>query len=694
MEDTIISDFNNQQIIIHLFNAPQERNIPPEKLMDDVYNYKKYRRWYASDLDYLKQDNPTIPKDDLECLAVELTLNEILGPSGYEQVVQSVASTQPKLSKTEAQTMYVLMALLHKKPEYLMSYIYDNGIFPGLLFKDSNTLNPDSLSVLNETLKQNPCWPVELVMACLNKTQLYPDILTAKLDKWLAYHLNNVNFKRQANNSRFTEDLGSYLRYGPKNENAVCCLVCSKMQNLRESDQALFWEQILSENTDEQKRCQAVQAFLESPHSEASNKVFMDQVHTHICPQEFDEILGQASDEVKKNYFSLLKNQKQDLTQVKICNPQTKEQNFLVWDLYSRGKILNTDVITLIQNHALEKRENPAKKSFLFQDKKSFDWGVFSAGCQKMKSSPIRALMWISSFEKLPEFASSLAYGWESLPVEMRQNKNIQLSCDNRFDLFYQLARRGNTSMLNEIMKTMKDEYPEFIRRLTRKHKDGDTCLHQLCRQGKKGVLKLLDQLSKSEQQSLLEQKNFSGQSVSDVCSSDFRRFLDQRNFIRPVCEASKEEKVDKVLSPEPSPEASVQSKPAAKKLIWRPQFKSTRFTDDCEKFQNQPNVLKGANREIAKLRSMSWTDLQLRMGQDIKRSFKSRLCAADFSADGNAYRMGYILQDGVIGVLFIMTHQQYNTELQCKGPLDTVAQNVRKQISAQAAQYKQGGRH
>jgi hypothetical protein len=82
-------------------------------------------------------------------------------------------------------------------------------------------------------------------------------------------------------------------------------------------------------------------------------------------------------------------------------------------------------------------------------------------------------------------------------------------------------------------------------------------------------------------------------------------------------------------------------------------------------------------------------------MGQDIKRSFKkkSRLCVADFSADGNAYRMGYILQDGVIGLLFIMTHQQYNTELKLKGPLEGVARNARQQISAQVAAQRNGGR-
>ncbi len=691
MEYITISNFNNKNLVVRFCHAPQEWEMSPEDVVDELFVGKKYHRWNTLDFTRLKRDNPQIPKKELETLSTELTLNEILGPEKYEEVIKSVASTRPELSKVEAQSMYILLDLLKKNPEYLMSYIYENGIFPGLLFKKRNLSQPNGLALFNDSIKQNPRWSIELATATLSKVEKYPSILSSKLDDWLFYQLKDINFARQTKNKEFTEALASYLRYCSKDCHKVCSLICSKMDAFCERDQCLLWDQILCQNTSFSKQQAVILAFLENDHLASTNVNFCRYIHANIPTSKFEEILGHGSDIAQKRYLKILKEQKKERADV--CIQKDGTRRFLYWDLLKKGKIPEVEILELIQAYDPQKRLHPAKNSFLFQDKKQLSWKIFESGCYKFKNSPLNALMWINSFSQLEGFDSLLALTWENLPPQIRQNPNVQLTMDNRFDLLYQLACRGNTSMMNEIIRTMKDKYPEFIKRLIRPHNDGDTCVHQLCRQGKKGLLKILEFLPKEEQNVLLNKKDNQGRTPLDVCSNDFRRFLDQKNFIRPTLPVQKIDiSVQKESKVAPEKQATKIEK-VSKKLIWRPRFKSKRYNDDCKKFANQRNVIKGAWREIAKLRSMPWAELQLRMGQDIKRNLKSRLCAADFYADGNAYRIGYILQDGVIGLLFIMTHQQYNKELQIGGPVDTMALGMRKHISAQAVAKRNSGR-
>lgn len=691
MENTTISEFNNQKIVVNFYHGPQEQETEPEVFMDKIFTSRKYRRWNETDLACLKETNPTVSQNDLECLSVELTLNELLGPTKYEEIIKSVASTQSTMSQAEAQSMYVLVDLLKKKPEYLMSYVYNNGIFPGLLFKKKDFSQPNALSLLEDILKQNPRWPVELVMATLSRSKKYPDNLSLKLDHWLFSQLKNINLRKQSKNKEFIEDLASYLRYGSKNSHEVCCLVCSKIDVFCERDQCLFWDQILCKNTTPEKQQAAVLAFLETIHSAEVNKNFYHQVRANIPALKFEEILANASDTAKKNYFQILKEQKQELTEV--CIKKDGERKFLCWDLYEKEKISDKEMMEIIQKYDSRGRTQPAKRSFLFQDKNRLNWNIFEAGCRKFKSSPLLALMWISSFSKMESFGSSLASSWEALPPEIRQNPNIQLTMDNRFDLLYQFACSGNTSMMNEIMKTMKDKYPDFIRRLMSPHEDGNTCLHQLCRHSKKGLLKLLDKLPEAEQQCLLSQKNDMGQSPLDLCSDDFRRFLDQKNFIRPqqtkvIVDSIKPEESEKNV------QELVTSSSTNKETFWHPLFETERYKDERKKLQTNSDIMTALNREITRLRRLSPSDLQRRARQDLKRHFKSRISVAKVRSLNHPYRLGYVVQDGQICLLFIMTHQQYDNELQGKGPLDACCQNVRNLVHQMAIErQKQKGR-
>lgn len=668
----------------------EEENITPESVVNRVYQKKKFNSWYADALARLRETQVPWSEERLKGLAFKLTLYDLLTYQGYNQLHQSLGSSNPTLLRYESQILKMMITHLKDKPDYMKGYFDEYNIFPGLLYKEGSDAL-DCLCLFNNSLKNNPKMAIEMAGRSLCKKSQFPGNLNQKLDHWLAQQLSGVNFKKQVSDKKFIRDIALYLDCSSAHENEVCSLVFRKIDAFNEEDQEFIWRGVLFRNTSEKRVSEAIKGYLSCEHNEKTNKIFYQYVHN--LPRNVKaKILGEVSESAQRNYLNIVKQQNASLAKVKVEDPLSKQTNFLMWNLHDKKKFPDKELIQAIQNEKLDKRREPARKSFIFQDKGSFNEDIFKAGCQKVKDSTFGSLMWINSFAGTSSFNSNLASVWPELPPQIRQNKNIQLSCDNHFDLFYQLAEKGNTSMLNEIKQTMHDEYAEFIRRLMRPHTGGDTCLHLLCRQGKKGVLKLLANLPKSEQEVLLNQKNDMGQSALDVCSVDFRRFLDQKNFIRPVSEVQKTIASIK-KEPEVTPVKSVKSDKPVKKFIWRPRFKSKRYVDDCKKFENQPNVIRGARREIAKLRSLPWTDLQLRMGQDIKRSFKSRLCAADFSADGNAYRVGYILQDGVIGILFIMTHQQYNTELQCKGPLDMVVQNVRKQISMQVAAQKQGGR-
>lgn len=692
MSSYLIFEIDGQKVRVpHYDYVREEEGMTPELVVDRVYRCKKFNGWYEDALTVLRETQVPWSEERLRSLAFKLALYDLLTYQGYKRVHQSLGSSNPTLSNHERQVFEIMMSYLKDKPEYMLGYFNEYDIFPALLYKEGGE-GINCLSQFNKSLKNNPKLAIEVAFMALKKRPKFPEDLHQRLDHWLAQQLVSTNFKKYASEKRFFRDINLYLECSPTDSNEVCSIVFNKIDVFGESEQDSMWHRAFFEHTSEKRISSAVKGYLCCEHNEKSNKIFYQYFHN--LPRKLKaKILGEASEFAQRNYLRILKQQNANLDKAKIEDPSTQKTKFLLWDLSDKKKVSEKDLIQAIQNEKLEKRREPARHSFIFHDKTKFDKDIFKAGCQKVKDSTFGALMWINSFSKTSNFSCNLASLWAELPRQIRQNKNIQLSCDNHFDLFYHLAEEGNTSMLNEIKQTMKDESSEFMRRLMRPHADGDTCLHLLCYQGKKGILNILKELPKEQQKELLSQKNDMGQTPLDMCSSDFRRFLDQKNFIRPASEVQKT-----IASIKKEPKITAKKQPdktdkPVKKFIWRPRFKSKRYIDDCKKFANQPNVIKGAWREMAKLRSMPWTDLQLRMGQDIKRSFKSRLCAADFAADGNAYRMGYILQDGVVGVLFIMTHQQYNTELQCKGPLDAVAQNVRNQISAQVAQQKRNGR-
>lgn len=520
---------------------------------------------------------------------------------------------------------------------------------------------------------------LELAWECLKNPDSYPPDIWQKLDKWLFGQLSNINFKKYKNDVDFVEPLTEYLNCCSTDTNLVNQLVCRRIDAFDEKRQNQFWNHMLKFNFDSDKTTLLVQTFLSMDHNDLANRIFYRQFNDF--PQDFRaKILGELSDNEQKRYLQIVKKQGERLDTIKIKNPVDDKSEFLLWHLYDKGKIQDKEIFDVIQKQDLKERSEPARQFFLFADKKAVKGDVFFAGCQKVKDSVVSSLMWLNSFKKVPNFDSYLAASWMKMPTQIRQSKNIQLAMDKRYALMYQLAQHGDTSALNEIKQSMKDDYADFIKRLSRPYAKGDTAIHQLCRQGKKGLLKLLEDLPKEKQNALLNQKNEAGQTPLDLASDDFCRYLDQKSFVRPK-EEKEEIQPQKEILPEIKKEETIQVLPQKEEKTLRPFVLAGRYKADKKKFENNPNVLKGMEDKLKELRSLSDVELNLRSKKESKISFKSKMSATGFSANGNVYRLGYIVQDGVIGALFVMTHQQYDNELKTKGQLDKNAQNFRHQI-------------
>lgn len=620
------------------------------------------------------QKNISCTENELDVLAFNGVLAGVSTKAGYVKILESVATFKPQMSLHEQHFWQIAMDMANNDPDTVKGFFCTYELFPAILYKEGKGAD-NCLDRFSKVLKEHPLHSLELVLECFNHPDSYPSDVWQRLDKWLFGQLANVNFKKYKNDVDFVEPLTEYLNCCSTDTNAVNQLVCRKMDVFDEKRQNQFWNHMLKFNFDSDKAKLLIQTFLSLDHNDLTNRIFYRQFNDF--PKDFRaKILGELLDNEQKRYLQIVKKQGERLDTIKIKNPMDDKSEFLLWHLYDKGKIQDKEVFDTIQKQDLKKRSEAARQFFLFADKKAVKGDVFLAGCQKVKDSVISSLMWLNSFKNVPSFASYLAATWMKMPTQIRQSKNIQLAMDKRYALIYQLAQHGDTSALNEIKQSMKDDYTDFIKRLSCPYAKGDTAIHQLCRQGKKGILKLLEYLPKEKQNALLNQKNEAGQTPLDLASEDFRRYLDQKSFVRP-----KEEQFTEEIVPEVKKEETVQVLPQKEEKPLRPFVLAGRYKADKKKFENNPNVLKGMEDKIKELRSLSDVELNLRSKKESKIAFKSKMSATGFSANGNVYRLGYIVQDGVIGVLFVMTHQQYDNELKTKGQLDKNAQNFRHQI-------------
>ena len=687
MSNDLVFKLKTDKIVLpHLDCADEEEGVSPQELVKFVYENKVYDVFYKKALEGVQNPEIESDKERQDMMAFMSMMYALLRESEFKRVHKSLGSTDPHFSVYEKQILGLMMCFFKDRPENMMGYYNQFGIFPGLLYKEGPHVR-DSLNDFNNVIKKNPKWCLEVAVESLLQADCFDEHLPQKVDMWLAKQLSDMNLKKAAQDKEFVCNLMRYFQKSSPDENAVCRLIFQKIDAFDDEGKMLVLSSAFNKSKVNERSVAAVESYLSNDHSAETNEMFYF-ISQAFMSEKMGRILGRISERTQRKYLNLVKQQHGDITQLRSENSQTGASEFLLWNLHNKGKLSDQEVIQAIQNYPLKDRFEPARQDFFFHNKKSWNRDIFKTGCQKVKNSTLHSLMWLNSFSKLPRFNSCLASLWAELPVQMRQNKNIQLACDNHFDLFYQLSQNGDTSMLNEIKQNMKDNYPEFIRRLTRLHESGNTCLHMLCHQEKKGVLKLLERLPQKQQDELLNQKNDMGKSPLDVCSDDFRRFLIQKNFVRPVCE---ENKTDAVVPNKVVQKPAVSQIHSSKKdLILRQLFKVKRFEDDLERFQNQPNVIESLERELKQLRTMPLTGLLSRTRRDVVRDSKSRICVADFAADGNAYRMGYIFQNGLIAPLFVMTCQQYS---KIKGSFDTMCKNVRKQINAQTVPQKQGDR-
>ena len=627
----------------------------------------------------LEENKETYTKEELDILAFRATLKGVAG-NEHDSILESLASYNPQMFAHEQYFLDITMDILSNELDDLKGFFVTQNIFPALLYKKGKVAS-DCLERFSKALRKDPVHSFGVVFATLEFAEGLPEDIYPRLDKWLSQQLAGVNFKKYNKDADFIEPITEYLNTCPVNVKGVNQLVCQKMDVFDEKTQNRFWNMMLRTNTSKEKAASLIRTFLSNEHNDLTNRVFFQQLMDHLPTDFCSQVLGTLSENEQRRYLRIAQKQNEQLDQIKIINPTSGQEEFLLWHLCDAGKIQDKEILDVIQKQDLKKRSLPARQSFLFCDKKTLNTAVFQLGCQKVKNSTVASMMWLNSYKNTPNFASYLSAIWPLLPNQIRQNKNIQLAMDKRFDLIYHLACRGDTSMLNEIMHSMETDYETFIQCLTRPHKNGDTSLHQLCAQGKKGILKLLENLPQEKQDALLKQKNEAGQSPLDMASIDFRRYLDQKNFIRPEPEVKKEIPQEKE---EPKViEKKVQPSPEKTKVkICRPSLDSSRFKSDKERLKNNPKVIVALDKEIEELRKLSKVELRLRLRRDSKICFKSGVCATDFSADGNAYRLGYVVQNGVIGTLFVLTHQQYDNELKNNGPLEKATKNFRQQIN------------
>ncbi|MDY6408159.1 MAG: hypothetical protein SPL08_05630, partial [Pseudomonadota bacterium] len=333
------------------------------------------------------------------------------------------------------------------------------------------------------------------------------------------------------------------------------------------------------------------------------------------------------------------------------------ETTSLVWRLFHEKEI---DIPHMKQ---ILKGVNPqTHRHFLFAPKTRMDSELFSYMCGVFSNSPFYFWQWVRSFQAMSDFPKALAGIYPELPESVRNNKHYLAAMNNHYGLIRECALAGDTGTLSALKKILGKDI--FWASLTQSSDGKVSGIRSLCKQGKRGLLKLMADFPLSRQQELFMEANSDGRTLLDDCGGSLARLVSQVVFQQVYQkEADPISPVSTPVVPSEKPQSTPVANRPMRQIIRIPVFDS-----HMARIANNSKLVKEVEEAMQTLAKMSKAEIfaEMRGGLRHHGSLDKAPCVVK-GIRGNNYRLGYLLQGdidqgtGQIAFLFFLTHAQYN---------------------------------
>ena len=567
-----------------------------------------------------------------------------------------LCSETHRLSKADHQFLFMYTKLI-QNTDFFEDFSYES-LLPFL----TKGLSECS-DLVGQTLSESPKKVFEYGIHCLDKEK--DDAIKERVDTWVSRWLNKKTISSLYHDDNFQNILLEYLEKKPIQAHCVVNSLLFGIQKMPESLQTKIWECLFSKV---EKNPQGINSlrdsicyFWQQSSSDQTRMTFYQNFSK--LPQGIrSQILGKLPSKVLKQYWNTI-------------YPKTKEilsdtiqiengQNFLGWHLFQQGDIKSDQMIQILGQLDLKKNE-----AFFLNPKKILDGDVFIKVANDLARSPYYFWKWIRSFKDTYDFKNNLAVLYPTLSDKVHQTKPYSIALNKNFDLIYHLACAGDTGSLIQLKNSLGADL--FWKCLTEEKERKTSGFSALCHLGKRGIFKLISDLSPEKQRALFLEKNSQGKSALDECYGNFLRMV-QENIFNQTYQKEKaqpEESAKKIITEE---KGTSLTEIRSKALFPRKIFCLPAFEKEMEEYKiTNPDLYQEVQEAMEDLATMS----KERMHMELKEGLKNRMklsknpCVVK-DIRGNNYRLGYRVcgdadkNQGKIVFLFFWTHQEYDNKL------------------------------
>jgi len=396
-------------------------------------------------------------------------------------------------------------------------------------------------------------------------------------------------------------------------------------------------------------------SFLEQGAKPESEKIMYGKFVKIVPPSMRADVLGHMSFKNLKRYWNAFGKRFKNMPYVSVKSDE--ETTHMAWHLFHEKELTDEQMKDI-----LKKADPRTQRSFLFSPKKYMDSDLFICMCEKFADSPFYFWQWVRSFRSVHNFKGSLAKIYLTLPVSVKDNRPYVSAMNNHFDLVRECAVAGDTASLSALKKVLGPDV--FWQSMTFETEGKISGVRSLCRQGKRGLLKLMADWPIPRQQELFMTTDSNGRTLLDECTGNLARLVSQEVFKQPyqkppepVIEQEKE-----VVTAEVTPVK------AKKKTIPRQIIRLPAFEGHMARIAKNTRLVQEVEDAIITLSRMNKAEMaaELREGWKHHGSLDKAPCAVK-DIRGNNYRLGYLPRGdteqgtGQIAILFFLTHAQYN---------------------------------
>ncbi|MBR6412167.1 MAG: hypothetical protein IKS41_03280 [Alphaproteobacteria bacterium] len=398
-----------------------------------------------------------------------------------------------------------------------------------------------------------------------------------------------------------------------------------------------------------------ISSFLEQCSSPETQRIMYSQFIKVVPASQRAELLGHLPPKVLRRYKTAFAKTYKSVFYAPI---QTEEgPTHMAWQLFYNGELTDDQMKDIL------KKANPrTQRDFLFSPKKRMDRDLFSCMCERYADSPFYFWQWVRSFRSASDFKGSLAQIYLTLPTSIKDNKPYVSAMNNHYDLVRRCAFAGDTASLSALKKVLGPDV--FWESLTYETEGQVSGVRSLCRQGKRGLLKLMADWPNAKQQDLFMTADASGRTLWDECTGNLARLVAQDVFKRPY-----QKPPEPVEQPSQEQDATeTPSKETQKKTVQRQIIRLPAFEGHMAKIANNTKLVQEVEEAILALSRMTKAEMsaELRIGWKHYGNLDKTPCAVK-DIRGNNYRLGYLPDGNVdqgtgqIAILFFLTHAQYD---------------------------------